>query len=423
MLGLFTDQGLRRAGQPDAAAAPQAAPDPARRGPDRGLARLQGRGRAVRLLPQGRAVRRLDRGPAPRGRRAARRSRAEQVRLLGRRDPDGRSASLIVALPRSRYDAELLARAARPAAASASAPPRVDSHLVLGEGDRVQVHFPVHASRRAARRSTSASSSARSPSSRAPGTTAARGCSSSATATSAGACWRRAGRARFPRSYKALDPAAAGGARHRLLRAAGDARRAVRRRAAERADQRGERTRIGLYKRGGKVELSAGDADARAPRAARHRGGPDAPAGRRRRDLGAGLRRARPGRPAARPRGLGDRVADSITAVWRGETSRTRSTGSCSRPGSTGARSRSCAPTACTASAIGSRFTEGYQNDVLAAQRGDHARARASSSSCASTPARARRGGRGGAARGDPRRPRRRRARSTTTASCATSSG
>ena len=34
----------------------------------------------------------------------------EQVRLLGRRDPDGRSASLIVALPRSRYDAELLAR-------------------------------------------------------------------------------------------------------------------------------------------------------------------------------------------------------------------------------------------------------------------------------------------------------------------------
>ena len=36
-------QGLQRAGQPDAAAAPQAAPDPALRGPDRGLARLQGR--------------------------------------------------------------------------------------------------------------------------------------------------------------------------------------------------------------------------------------------------------------------------------------------------------------------------------------------------------------------------------------------
>ena len=34
----------------------------------------------------------------------------EQVRLLGRRDPDSRSASLIVALPRSRYDGELLER-------------------------------------------------------------------------------------------------------------------------------------------------------------------------------------------------------------------------------------------------------------------------------------------------------------------------
>ena len=34
----------------------------------------------------------------------------QQVRLLGRRDPDSRSASLIVALPRSRYDGELLER-------------------------------------------------------------------------------------------------------------------------------------------------------------------------------------------------------------------------------------------------------------------------------------------------------------------------
>ena len=65
------DQGLRRAVEPDAAAAPQAAPDPAPRGPDRGLARLQGRGQPVRLVPQGRAVRRLDRRPARRRRRAA----------------------------------------------------------------------------------------------------------------------------------------------------------------------------------------------------------------------------------------------------------------------------------------------------------------------------------------------------------------
>ena len=60
MLGLFTTKAYSEPAEPDAAAAPQAAPDPALRGPDRGLARLQGVGLAVRLVPQGRAVRRLD---------------------------------------------------------------------------------------------------------------------------------------------------------------------------------------------------------------------------------------------------------------------------------------------------------------------------------------------------------------------------
>jgi glutamate dehydrogenase len=69
----------------------------------------------------------------------------EQVRLLGRRDPDARSASLIVALPRSRYDGELLERLIDHFRVRFSTP-AVDSHLVLGEGDRVQVHFRVHAS-------------------------------------------------------------------------------------------------------------------------------------------------------------------------------------------------------------------------------------------------------------------------------------
>ena len=58
------DQGLRRAGLRDPAAAPQAAPVPGRPRADRGLARLQGRRRAVRHVPQGRAVRRPGRGPA-----------------------------------------------------------------------------------------------------------------------------------------------------------------------------------------------------------------------------------------------------------------------------------------------------------------------------------------------------------------------
>src|SRR5829696_6530099 len=69
----------------------------------------------------------------------------DQVRLLGRRDRDGRSASLIVALPRARYDAELLARL-QDLLRGRFETAAVDSHLVLGEGDRVQIHFRVHAS-------------------------------------------------------------------------------------------------------------------------------------------------------------------------------------------------------------------------------------------------------------------------------------
>ena len=70
-------EGVRRARVGDAAAAPQAAPGARRRGPDRGLARLQGGGRAVRLVPEGGAVRRAGRRPA------ARRGRADRPRGLG----------------------------------------------------------------------------------------------------------------------------------------------------------------------------------------------------------------------------------------------------------------------------------------------------------------------------------------------------
>ncbi len=144
-------QGLRRAGLADAAAEPQAAPDPPPRGPDRGLARLQGRGHAVRLVPQGRAVLRPHRRPAPRGRRAALaggRPRAAARPPLGRRPlrvahrgaPGGplrrraaRGASS--QLLRERFDTEA-----------------VDTQTVLGEGERVRVHATVHAPDRRARR-------------------------------------------------------------------------------------------------------------------------------------------------------------------------------------------------------------------------------------------------------------------------------
>jgi glutamate dehydrogenase len=66
----------------------------------------------------------------------------EQGRVLGRRDADGRSASIIVALPKGRYDATLLTRleAFLRKRFDASA---VDADEVLGE-DRVRVHFTVY---------------------------------------------------------------------------------------------------------------------------------------------------------------------------------------------------------------------------------------------------------------------------------------
>jgi glutamate dehydrogenase len=68
----------------------------------------------------------------------------DRVRLLGRRDADGRSAALIVSLPRARYSATLVAHVTalfrRRFGTSG-----VEAHHVLDEGERVRVHFSVHA--------------------------------------------------------------------------------------------------------------------------------------------------------------------------------------------------------------------------------------------------------------------------------------
>jgi glutamate dehydrogenase len=68
----------------------------------------------------------------------------DRVRLLGRRTSDGRSVSLIAALPASRYDAELL-DAFTALLRERFGTEAVDTHTVLGEGDRVRVHVTVHA--------------------------------------------------------------------------------------------------------------------------------------------------------------------------------------------------------------------------------------------------------------------------------------
>src|SRR5919204_108954 len=67
----------------------------------------------------------------------------DQGRVLGRLDADGRSASVIVALPKGRYDAALLERL-RAFLSERFDAADVDAHEVLGEEDRVRVHFTVH---------------------------------------------------------------------------------------------------------------------------------------------------------------------------------------------------------------------------------------------------------------------------------------
>ncbi|MEA2227846.1 MAG: glutamate dehydrogenase, partial [Solirubrobacteraceae bacterium] len=66
------------------------------------------------------------------------------VRLLGRRHPDGRGASLIVDLPKARHDAALMTRLRELIRARLGAE-TVDAHEVLGEGERVQIHLTAHA--------------------------------------------------------------------------------------------------------------------------------------------------------------------------------------------------------------------------------------------------------------------------------------
>ena len=68
--------------------------------------------------------------------------RADEVRLLGRRSSDGRGASMVATLPRERYGATLRERL-RGMVASAYRTDHVEQHEVFGEDDRVYLHLTV----------------------------------------------------------------------------------------------------------------------------------------------------------------------------------------------------------------------------------------------------------------------------------------
>jgi len=285
----------------------------------------------------------------------------DRVRVLGRVHPDGLGASLIVDLPKSRYEASVLARL-RELVGRRVGSRTVDAHEVLGEGDRVQIHLTAHLpeggledlSLPALQREIG--DVTRTWDDRAREALVAQ---HGERGRVLAARWAK----RLPASFKAaVDPSAAAediAAFERLFTSGSPFHVGLR--------NEGDLTRIGLYRVGGKLELS------RAMPMLEH--------------LGLRVIEERPTRlvdgtgetwlqdfgvlgPTDRPLDLdeaGERIADCIAAVWRGEAE----SDSLNRLViTTGMNWRQVAVLRAYRKyrqRLGSRFTEGYQHDVIAA--------------------------------------------------------
>ena len=323
----------------------------------------------------------------------------EQVRLLGRRDPDSRSASLIVALPRSRYNPELLARL-QDLLRDRFETGAVDSHMVLGEGDRVQIHFRVHASEglpdvdfRELEREVVAATRTWDDELRDALVARHGPMQGRVLATEWGA--------RFPRYYKASTTPAL--AVHDIgcftrLETLGEPFVVG---LQNESDERGERTRVGLYKSGGKVELSEAmpmleDLGLRVIEEVptRLRGG----------DKDTWVQDFGVLGPGDKPIDLdahGARVADCISAVWRGDTESDTLNRLVLLAGLDWRQIEILRAYRKYRQRIGSRFTESYQNDVLAENAAITRGPRGAVRAALRPRARARRGRGGGAAGAD----------------------
>jgi glutamate dehydrogenase len=288
---------------------------------------------------------------------------AEQGRVLGRRDADGRTASIIVALPKGGYDAALLERL-RSFLRRRFDASTVDAHEVLTEGDRVRVHFTLHRAQgglpELSRRDVEAEilDLARTWDDRARDELVAR------HGDERGRVLAKRWTARLPDSYKAaVDPMAAAGdiGRFERLFTGGEAFHVGLR------NEPNGLTRIGMYRVGDKVELS------QAMPMLEH--------------LGLRVVEERPTRllggdgalwlqdfgvlgPTDRPLDLeecGERVAQCIAAVWRGEAESDSLNRLIINAGLDWRRVAILRAYRKYRQRIGSRFTEGYQNDVIAA--------------------------------------------------------
>ena len=285
----------------------------------------------------------------------------DRVRLLGRRSHDGRSASLIAAVPAARYDPELL-DAFRALLQERFGTDAIDATTVLGEHDQVRVHVSVHApggvpevpmrelEQELIALTRTWDDDLRDRLVERHGVIAGKALA---------ARWA----ARFPRYYKAsVAPSVA----------VADVD------AFERLERDGEpfvvgllnepeRTRVALYKRDGKVELGEAmpileDLGLRVIEEVptRLKGGDESTWVQDFGVLG----------PGARPLDLdavGERLADCITAVRRGDAESDTLNRLVIVAGLDWRQVNILRAYRMYRQRIGSRFTQGYQNDVLAA--------------------------------------------------------
>ena len=313
-------QGVHGAGQQDPDPQPQAPPDRRRRGLPRGLARLQGARRALRVVPEGRALRRPSAGGAPRALVSPARPPGAPAHpaLHPPATSSERRVAVLVALPRDRFNAELRHRL-QDLFLERFNGSSVDYHLSLGEEEQARIHFTVHVDGDDPRGLASPTSSRRSSRSRAPGTTGLRERLVALHGEETGNAARRA-------STRGASPTTTSRRRTSTSPSSTSSSSSGSRRAStfvvglqnERGPGSEPHPRRALQDRrqGRAVRLPA---DPRGPRPHGRRGGADPAARRRRRDVPARLRRPRRERAAARPAECGERVADAISAVWRGE--------------------------------------------------------------------------------------------------------
>jgi glutamate dehydrogenase len=293
----------------------------------------------------------------------------DRVRLLARRHPDGHGASFILAMPRRRHTAALLERVREHLGRRLGGV--VTAQPVLGDDDRARVHFTVHApagvpelDKRALEREVL--ELARTWDDRTAQELVAYLDTGEERGRMLAARWLR----RLPESYKAATQPAL--AVHdilcfeRLLTCGEDI-------VVGLQNEPGEdlvRTRVGLYKLGDKVELSRvmpilEDLGLRVieERPTRLLGG-DAPVWLQ--DFGVLG-------PRDRPLDLnlvGARLADTIKVVWHGRAESDSLNRLVITAGLDWGQVAILRAYRKYRQRIGSRFTEGYQNDVIAANPG-----------------------------------------------------